>query len=60
MDLSDIKTKIYSQNVLLNGCDDDNGCGCKNSNYQCCCGYVAGPIGETGPMGAQYPFRHIL
>lgn len=39
MDLSDIKTKIYSQNILLNGCDDDNGCGS-----------VAGPMGAQDPF----------
>ena len=32
MDFSDMKTKIYSQNILLNGCDEDNQCGCNKCN----------------------------
>ena len=64
MDLSDIKTKIYSQNYLLNDCDTDNRCGCYNSCYGCCANCPPGPmgpmgpqgpIGETGPAGPQGP-----
>ena len=64
MDLSDIKTKIYSQNYLLNDCDRDNRCGCYNSCYGCCANCPPGPmgpmgpqgpVGETGPAGPQGP-----
>ena len=64
MDLSEIKTKIYSQNYLLNDCDTDNRCGYYNSCYGCCANCPPGPmgpmgpqgpVGETGPIGPQGP-----
>lgn len=50
IDLSDIKTKVYSQNVLLNDCKEDNRCSCNSNYYQCCTNC---PVGETGPAGPQ-------
>ena len=51
MDLSEIKTKIYSQNYLLNDCHRDNRCGCYNCCYGCCADCPPGPMGPMGPQG---------
>ncbi len=55
MDFSDMKTKIYSQNILLNGCNEDNRCGCNNNAFQCCANCPPGPRGPQGPQGPQGP-----
>ena len=64
MDFSDMKTKIYWQNTLLNDCDEDNRCGCNKCNSPCINGCTQcptgpqgpqGPVGETGPVGPQGP-----
>ncbi len=57
MDFSDMQTKIYSQNVLLDGCNEDNrcGCGCNNNRFQGCANCPPGPIGPQGPVGPQGP-----
>ena len=55
MDLSEMKTKIYSQNVLLNDCNKDNQCGCNKCSNSCFIGGIPGPRGPQGPVGPQGP-----
>ncbi len=55
MDLSEMKTKIYSQNVLLNDCNKDNQCGCNKCSNSCFVGGIPGPRGPQGPVGPQGP-----
>ncbi|MBQ2824951.1 MAG: collagen-like protein [Clostridia bacterium] len=55
MDFSDMKTKIYSQNVLVNGCDGDNRCGCNKCSSPYFVGCTPGPRGPQGPQGPQGP-----
>ncbi len=55
MDFSDMKTKIYSQNVLVNGCDGDNHCSCNKCSSPYFVGCTPGPRGPQGPVGPQGP-----
>lgn len=55
MDFSDMKTKIYSQNVLLNGCGEDNRCTCNKCTGSCFASCTPGPMGPQGPVGPQGP-----
>jgi len=55
LDFSDMKTKIYSQNVLLNGCGEDNRCTCNKCTSSCFASCTPGPMGPQGPVGPQGP-----
>ena len=55
MDFSDMKTKIYSQNVLVNGCNGDNRCSCNKCSSPYFVGCTPGPRGPQGPVGPQGP-----